>query len=468
MDENKLGAVDKADADDKELIEDQTENAEQEVEAVEDVKDVEAVEDVEADAQQNEELQEQGKGRKVSLFSCVMSCVFVAVISALICGIYLTNVYSDAKRLAVNNALLTVEERYGELEERFGLLFEIDEAVRENYVSKLNDEDLLYGAVHGYIFGSGDRYMQYMSSEYSKQFIDGNYGTKKGIGVRVSLNTEEDTVYVYQVFKGSPAETAGVKNGDYIVAVDGKRIEDLGAENATNAISGENGTAVRVTVLREGEELELDIVRGDYEIKSVEYEMLDGKVAYFVITGLASDTPAEFEAAVKAAQADGAEKYVFDVRNNSGGYLNSVCEVLDLLLPEGPIIRWTDKDGGEESIDSDAELILDAPMAVIVNGDTASAAELFAAALRDYEKAIVVGETTFGKGSMQSFYPLSDDGVLKLTSSYYYPPFSEGYNGIGVKPDLEVLFEEGVDRFKLSLEEDIQLQAAIKALEKGE
>lgn len=407
-------------------------------------------------------------GRSVSLTACIWSCIFTAVVSVLVCGIYLTNRYADSQRLAVNNALVAVEKKYQDMEEQFGILFEIDEVVREHYVGEINDENLLYGAIQGYTFASGDRYMQYMSAEESKQFIDGNYGSKKGIGVRVSINSVEDTIYVYQVLKDSPAEKAGVLVGDYITAVDGTSIEELGAENATEAISGESGTAVKITVLRGSEELVLEIIRGDYEIKSVEYEMLDGKVAYFKITGLASNTPEEFKAAVEASKTDGAEKYIFDVRNNSGGYLNSVCSVLDMLLPEGPIIRWVDKDGKEGGIKSDAEFILDAPMAVIVNGSTASAGELFAAALRDYKKAVLVGETTFGKGSMQSFYNLSDGGVIKLTSSYYYPPFSDGYNGDGIVPDIEKAFEEGVDRFKVPMEEDVQLQAAIEALEVGE
>lgn len=420
------------------------------------------------DGQRESNSKSGKKGRSVSLVACVWSCIFTAVVSALVCGIYLTNRYADSKRLELNNALIEAEEKYRDVEERFGILFEIDEVVREHYVGEINDENLLYGAIQGYTFASGDRYMQYMSAEESKQFIDGNYGSKKGIGVRVSINLVEDTIYVYQVFKDSPAEKAGVLVGDYITSVDGTSIEELGAENAIAAVSGESGTAVKITVLRDGQELVLEIIRGDYEIKSVEYEMLDGKVAYFKIAGLASSTPEEFKAAVEDSKADGAEKYIFDVRNNSGGYLNSVCYVLDMLLPEGPIIRWMDKDGKEGGIKSDADFILDAPMAVIVNGSTASAGELFAAALKDYKKAVIVGETTFGKGSMQSFYTLSDGSVIKLTRSYYYPPFSDGYNGVGVVPDIEKAFEEGVDRFKVPMEEDVQLQAAIEALEVGE
>ena len=274
-------------------------------------------------------------------------------------------------------------------------------------------------------------------------------------------------MYVYQVLEGSPAKKHGVMVGDIIIGVDGTEVTDENYNAMVDSVSGEEGTTVNLKVLRGEKTLELSVVRGSFIASSIDYKMLESaeNVGYVRILSLASDTADSFRDAVKALEKQGAESYIFDVRNNSGGYLSSIIDVLDMLLPKGPIVRYNDASGKETADYSDAATIIKAPMAVLINGASASAAELFSAALKDYKLAVLVGETTFGKGVMQTLFTLPNGDTLKLTTSTYSPPFSENYNGIGVIPDIEVSLPEDKQYYMLSEKEDSQLQAAISALE---
>jgi len=214
------------------------------------------------------------------------------------------------------------------------------------------------------------------------------------------------------------------------------------------------------------EEHKFEIERSFVTEQTVDYRVysLDSSVGIIKITSFDTKTVEQFKNAVSALQAEGVTKLVFDVRNNPGGELVSICTILDSLLPEGPIIRTVDKSGTETTPYKSDEAELDMPMAVIVNGSTASAAELFTSALMDYEKATVVGTLTYGKGCMQSIFPLQSGGALSLTTALYYPPFSENYNEIGITPDVVVELEgEAAEKniYKLTDEEDTQLKAAV-------
>lgn len=348
------------------------------------------------------------------------------------------------------------------------LFYEVYNIIATNYAGEMSPEDMMKEAMTAYVAGLNDPYSAYMTNEQANSFIDGNYGKKKGIGVRIYRLKDSVGMYVYQVMGNSPAEEAGVLRGDVVVAVDGVELTEENYDTLVSAVSGEDGTVVTLTVKRGDEVLDIDIIRGDFVASSVEYRVLETAphIGYVQILSLASDTAKEFKAAIESLEDMGAESYIFDVRDDSGGYLGTITDVLDMLLPEGPIIRYTDS-SGKETIDySDESVIMEAPMAVLINGGTASAAELFAAALKDYELAVLVGETTYGKGVMQTLFELSNGDTLKLTTSMYHPPFSDNYNGIGVLPDVEVKYEGDKPIYILSEEEDTQLQAAINALEK--
>ena len=236
---------------------------------------------------------------------------------------------------------------------------------------------------------------------------------------------------------------------------------------------GEEGTECEFKVAR-GEDLsetkEFSIKRGKITEYTVTYRVhsLDEKVGVIAITSFDKETPNQFKAAYDDLLSKGCEKLVIDVRNNPGGELISVCTTLDMLVPEGPVIRTVDKAGNEEIVYTSDKKETDIPMAVLVNGNTASAGELFAAALRDYEKAVLVGEQTFGKGSMQTTMSFADGTAFKYTYRYYCPPFSDNYDGVGITPDVKAeLSEELLSHFYTMTDgEDTQLQAAVKELNK--
>ena len=347
------------------------------------------------------------------------------------------------------------------------MLKSIDYVYRNNYFGEIDEEALENGLIQGYIYGVGDKYGEYMDVERVEEFTADNSGESVGIGVSVVFNDDEGLLEVVSVVSGSPAEEAGILTGDFIYSVAGEPAYDLGYDGTLSAMLGEEGSIADFSVLRDGEEIAFKIAR-----KLVIQESAVGRMYADGITGIIrieefdAATPDQFKDMISQLQSEGAERFVFDVRNNPGGDLESILEILDTLLPEGPIIHIESKDGTETLRESDAEH-LEFPMAVLVNENTASAAELFASALKDYEVATLVGKTTYGKGSMQSIIPLIDGSALRITCKMYKPPFSEGYDGVGVVPDIDVdLAEEhkNINLNKLTDDIDTQLIRAIEYL----
>ncbi len=345
-------------------------------------------------------------------------------------------------------------------------LLEIHALLEHYYVGELDEETMLNNALAVYTASVGDPYTQYMPKTEAEGYINGAYQSQTGIGVRASYSDAPVGIYISYVFPGAPAEKAGLKKGDVITSVDGKTVTEENYIEIVDTIAGKEGTIVTLKLIRNGKETTVSVTRGNFTVESVEYFMLETAedIGYIRIDGVASNTADEFKSAVLTLKERGAKKYVFDVRDDGGGYLNVITSILDMLLPEGPIVRWKTADGKENANNSDAKQIVNAPFAVLINGHTASAAELFAAALRDYKLAVLVGEKTYGKGVMQTLFPLKNGDTIKITTAYYYPPYGDNYNGIGVAPDVEVALPKGEEYFTVSEEEDTQLQAAIKAL----
>ena len=336
----------------------------------------------------------------------------------------------------------------------------------------------------GYLWGIGDKYAEYFNKEEMEELIADSNAEMQGIGVSVVYNADEAAIEIINVFPDSPAGEAGLLPGDLIcyVIADGEgededdyvSVAELGYTAAVNKLRGEAGTVAKFVAYRDrnfDEPMEYSITRGfvtEYTVSS-EICSYDETVGIVTISSFDSKTPAQFKEAVEDVTAKGAEKLVFDMRNNPGGELDSVCAVLDMLLPEGPVIRTVDKMGNEETVYvSDADEIK-MPMAVVTNGNTASAGELFTAALRDYGKAKIYGETTYGKGSMQTVKTFPDGTGFKYTYRYYCPPFSDNYDGVGITPDVEVkLGDEAMKKnvYTLTDDEDTQMHAAVESFEK--
>ena len=353
----------------------------------------------------------------------------------------------------------------------FDTALTIDEYLREYYIGEMDEELISQALAAALLYASGDAYAYYFTPEEYADESMSYQGNAVGIGILVSYR-DDGYIEILRVFEGAPAEAAGFKSGDIIMTVAGKDVAELGYDEATAAIQGEPGTTVTVTVKRGDESMELTATRQNYVQQTVDGHMYkDGatskKVGVVQIYSFNNSTTEQFINEVNALIAQGAEGLVFDVRDNPGGTLDSVVAMLDFLLPEGKIVRITDKNGKEvQSYSSDKECV-DLPMAVLTNGNSASAAELFTSALKDYEKAVSVGTKSYGKGTMQIMIPLPDGGAFKFSYRYYSPPFSENYHGVGISPEIEVTIPEGTKIPYLTDETDTQLAAAVEHILNG-
>lgn len=395
--------------------------------------------------------------KKISLAAAIFLAIFVGFAA------FLTAFVVIGAQTAAQ--LREMDEVYGKYHKMEELLNHID----TNYVRDY-DEEVIWESMYDAMFDAiGDPYSDYMTKEEFAAYTADRSGSYVGIGINVVYSAEINECYVYRVTKGSPAEKAGILSGDVITAVEDIVITPETYQSAINAVAGEEGTAVNLTVQRDGHALKIIVSRQKLETINVLYEKVQGDIAYISIISFSEAvTYDQFAQALEQAKADGVKGYIFDVRNNPGGSLDVICKCLDLLLPEGIIVNIVSADGTTATKNSDAEHYLDAPMAVLCNGSTASAAELFTADLRDFGLATIVGETTFGKGTMQSVSPLADGSAVKLTYRFYNPSSNVSYDGIGIKPDEGyeiILTEEEQKQFhKMTREEDRQFQAALRSL----
>lgn len=364
--------------------------------------------------------------------------------------------------------LTPAEERSAHLHE---VLDELLDLYERYYVGELDTNELADGIAAGLAAYSGDKYGAYHDLEELDELMTDYAGEFAGIGVSVLLNTEYYAIEVITVMPNSPALEADLRPGDLIIGVAGEDVATLGYNEAVNRIRGEIGTDVTITIARgEGEKeiFDLTLTRRLVEEQTVTYETIEmpglvRPIALIRISAFDEKTPSQFAEAISRGQTERVHGYIFDVRNNGGGELKSIVSILDMLLPEGPIVRVQYKDGTEEVHTSD-ERELDEPMVVLCNERTASAAELFVSALRDYQKGVIVGTNTYGKGTVQSILPLKSGAGLRISIAMYLPPFGENFEGEGVAPHIEVeLADEykNLNLYKVAHENDAQLQAAL-------
>lgn len=404
--------------------------------------------------------------RKISISTAVALMLLAAVLTFQITFVAVKGSMADAK-----SSQTTDEGFAAKAAERLSAL---DGAYRELYLGELDDDTLIDYILKGYVAGTGDSYGVYYTSDEVADFMSDLTGETEGIGVNVIYDSEQGAIEILTVQPDSPALSAGIREGDLIVYVGEERepVAELGYNAAVAKLRGAEGTDAVLTVLRDGELIDFSITRAKVISTTVYSHIceLDETVGIIRITGFDRDTTFEqFKSAYTELENAGCTSFIFDLRNNPGGELNAVVDTLDFLLPEGPVIRIFDKDDNMvDEYTSDAECKTQ-PMAVLINGNTASAAELFTSALRDYDKAVIIGETSYGKGCMQSSITLPDGGMLSVTYRMYKPPFSESYHGIGIVPDAEVKAEGALLEkhfLKVTDSEDNQLAAALDELTK--
>lgn len=349
-------------------------------------------------------------------------------------------------------------ERYEKIEKK---LDTIDKTISDYY---LNQEDidldqLEEGIYAGYVAGLDEAYTTYYTAEEFEDVMEASSGSYSGIGAYVSQNMNTGLITIVKPFEGSPAEKAGIQKEDILYKVEGEEVTGQDLTMVVARLKGEEGTMVNITIYRQSEDkyIDLSVERAVVNVPTVEHKMLDNNIGYIQIAEFEEVTAEQFKEAVSDLQEQGMEKLIFDLRDNGGGLLDSVCDVLDTILPKMMLVYTEDKDGNRREEWAEDDEAVDLPMAVLINGNTASASEIFTGALKDYDKAEIIGTTSYGKGIVQSIIPFSDGSALKVTSSKYYTPSGICIHGVGIEPDQTVEYDR-------TLEYDNQLQAAIDYL----
>ena len=410
--------------------------------------------------------------KRISIGTLIATCLIVAILTFQITFVVTVGTIGDKYR----EGAVIREDSNEFIDKVVEKLAPLDENYRKMYIGELDDDALVDYILKGYVVGTGDPYGAYYNDEELEAFMADLSGETEGIGVSVIYNADMGCIEIINVVPDSPALEAGLQPGDLIAFATEEKIPvvELGYEGAVARLRGPAGTEAVFYAYKGGDTTKLTefrITRAKVTGVSVMYHVcdLDETVGIVKISSFDGTTFDQFTEAVETLQNDGCEKFIFDLRYNPGGELNAVVDVLDYLLPKGPVIRIFDaEDNLVDQMDSDKNCV-DFEMAVLVNGSTASAAELFTSALMDYEKATVVGETTYGKGCMQTTFPLDAGGAMKITYRMYKPPFSEGYHEVGLTPDVEVALDESLadkNIYKITDSEDNQLKAALDALTK--
>ena len=410
--------------------------------------------------------------KRITPFACT-------VVSLLVCAatvIATLSISSVGHKQEVNetrteSAALTkyleLLELVGDDQDKYAKLSTLFSLIEANYIHDYNEDEVWENIFTVLAMSLGDDYSYYLTSDEYDAVVDSVDGNFVGIGVHATYDIDTQGIYIFGVLPDSPAMQAGLQAGDIIVKVEDIESSDEAYYNALNAIRGEAGTDVKLTILRGEETIEFSVTRQSVKSETILYKKLENNVAYIrILTFEDQHVSDDFVKTIARAQSDSCDKFIFDLRNNGGGYREEVTKVLDLLLPEGPIVNVTYKNGEVKTYSSDANCI-QGEMVVLCNGNTASAAELFTAALRDYELATIVGENTFGKGTLQTTKTLSDGSMIKLSVAYYNPPSNVNYDKVGIKPDYEISLSEYWQSrfFKMPIEDDAQLQKAIEILQ---
>ena len=379
---------------------------------------------------------------KGALFGALAMLLIAGLVS---CGLKL----GDSSREAVTSE---TEEKIAELKK----------LIDKNYLHDVDEEELQEGIYKGYISGLDDPYSVYYDEEETKSFYETTEGEYDGIGAVLSQNMDTGIITLVQIYDDSPAMKAGLQDEDILYKVDKEEVTGEDLTEVVSHIKGEKGTTVDITVLRgeENEEVTVTVTRDTIQAQTVEYRMLEDNLGYIAVSEFDSVTYDQYQQALEDLQNQGMQGLIVDLRNNPGGNLSTVCDMLDLMLPEGLIVYTEDKDGNRQEMTSDDEHQFNLPMTVLMNVNSASASEIYAGAIQDYGLGKIVGTQSYGKGVVQQIFDLKDGTCVKLTIAEYFTPNGRNINGEGITPDVEVEYEKDEN----NPDADNQLEKAMEIL----
>lgn len=399
-------------------------------------------------------MEQQNKRVGTLLLGMIIGIVFTALVGSIsFVGVRL---YNSVRRTGTQEASVTNEEPQSVVNEDSMEKLEAIEEVIDEYYYKEEDIDtsaMIDGMYAGVVDALNDPYSVYYTAEEWNQLMQETEGIYYGIGAYLSIDPTTTLARISGVIPGTPAEEAGLRENDIIYMVDGEAVQGMELTEIVSRVKGEENTVVHLTIVREGETdyLEMDVTRSKIESPTVTYEMYDNGVGYIRITEFDDVTVNQFTTAMDSIKEADAKGLILDLRSNPGGSLSAVVDIARQMLPKGLIVYTEDKNGKREEYTCDGKQELQIPLVVLVNGNSASASEIMAGAIKDYGIGTLIGTTTFGKGIVQRILPLTDGTALKLTISAYYTPNGNNIHGIGIEPDIaceldnEAYYNDGID-----------------------
>jgi len=391
------------------------------------------------------------------VYKTIMLIIVVAIITFILTSVFMynklgsTSVYANTKVIS---------------SEFIRKIYTLKQIMDVEYVSEVKEEDLINGAIKGYVEGLGDEYTQYFTKEEMQEFMTETEGSYVGIGIYMFQNIEDNTIVILTPIENSPAEKAGLLPGDIIKKIDGIEYTGEDFDKVAAYIKGKEGTTVKLIVERNEKQLEFEVKRETIDIYPIKSELLQNDIGYINITSFDEDCSKEFKETYNELSKRNIKSLIIDLRNNGGGIVEETLEIADYILEKDNIMLITkDKEGNEAIEKSNKKPIINIPIVVLTNENTASASEILTAALKENGKATIVGKTTYGKGVIQELISLSDGSGIKITTEEYYTPNKNKINKIGITPDKEVNLPDTVESiYSVDRKYDTQLQEAINIL----
>ena len=398
--------------------------------------------------------------KKFKTYKIIMLVILVAFITFLITSIGMYQYFTND---GFGKSLIAKSKENEELVETLDNYRRI---IDKYYLGEIDEEKLKEGAIAGYIEGLGDEYTEYISKEDMEDYMADTTGNFVGVGIYMVEDTEANKIMVLAPIKGSPAEKAGIQPGDYIISVDGVTYTGEQMTEASNNIKGEEGSKVKIQILRDDETLEFELTRENIKVNPVEGEVLENNIGYIEFSSFDDGTAEQFKAKFEELQNQGITSLIIDLRNNGGGIVDEALEIAGYIADKDSVLLYeVDKNNNETVEKSKNDPIINMPVIILTNENTASSSEILSGALKDLGKAKIVGTKTYGKGVIQEVLTLADGSGLKITTEKYLTPNKTEINGIGIEPDETVELPDTVENvLNVDRSQDTQLQKAIEML----
>ena len=399
--------------------------------------------------------------KRQRIYKTIMLVIVTIFLTFIVTTLYIANTYNISQGNL--SSILSSSSKDNNISKSINAIKTI---LEQRYLNEIDEKNMENEAIKAYVAALDDPYTEYIPADEMEDYTTSLMGNFVGIGIYMTVNTQENTIVVLLPIQGSPAAEAGLLPGDVIVSVDGVKYSGEDMNTAANHIKGKEGTTVKLEILRKQELKTYEITRRKVVTNPVVSEKLENDIGYMQISSFDEGTAEDFKGKFEQLRNQGIKSLIIDIRNNGGGLVNETLEIADFIVPKGKELLITvNKEGNEKIEKAQEDVLIDMPIVLLVNENSASASEILAGALKDLEEATVVGTTTYGKGVIQQLFSLSDGSGLKVTVEEYYTPNRNKIHEIGIEPNQVVELPESVETsFYIEADKDTQLQKAIELL----